>query len=178
MIYPMTRYDAASRCTGPDQPTFRWYGYPPCAPGSDVEAAVSVLMASVSPSGRVWNPWSERMVRSEFRSVLQRAELGELEPVDEVKPVDANNPPPLYELRWQGIATTDLDATGKQSHGEVVVRLYHSEPSEAPDYFIGHHAHEKDVDAADVWTAQNAEIATAVGWYNHGRNSNWGIATP
>lgn len=116
------------------------------------------------------------MVRSEFTNVLTRATRGELKPIDEVKPVDIANPPPMYELRWQDIAVTNRDATGALTHSTVVVRLYHSEPDEAPGYFVGHHAHEKDVATADVRGAQNDEIATALGWYQHGKDSLWGIA--
>jgi hypothetical protein len=82
----------------------------------------------------------------------------------------------MYEIRWQDIAVTERDEAGAQRFGAVVVRLYHSEPPAVPDHFIGHHAHEKDVSAEDVNETQNQEIATAVGWYEHGIDSNWGIA--
>ncbi|MEV7608621.1 hypothetical protein AB0N61_03970 [Microbacterium sp. NPDC089320] len=117
------------------------------------------------------------MVRAEFKKRLEKAQRGELEPVDEVKPVDVLNPPPLYEIRWQDIAVTDRLDDGTQRFGKVVVRLYHSEPVARPGHFVGHHAHEKDVDAADVYAAQDAEIDVAIGWYNHGADDFWGIAS-
>lgn len=117
------------------------------------------------------------MVRAEFRQRLLKASEGKLVPVDEVKPVDISNPPPLYEIRWIDVAVTDIDSQGSTSFGRVHVRLYHSEPPEAPNHFIGHHAHEKNVELDDVRGAQDAEIQTAIGWYRHGYNERWGIAT-
>lgn len=172
----MTRYDASSRCSGPGAPAFRWYGFPACEVGADVEAAVSKLMAVISSEGRVWNPWSGTIVRREFRSRILRASKGELLPVDEVKPVDINQPPPMYEIRWQDVDVAELLPDGSQRFAKVVVRMYHSEPTGVPDYFIGHHAHEKDLDADDINAAQDEEIRTALGWYQHGFESGWGIA--
>lgn len=147
-----------------------------CTAGDDVETAVGVLFSAVSRDGRVWNPFAAQMTRSEFKRRLQKAEQGKLRPVDEVKPVDVRNPPPLYEIRWQGINVTSLASDGTQTFGEVAVRMYHSEPEAVPGHFVGHHAHEKDIDAADVNAAQQAEIRTAIGWHDHGVSSNWGIA--
>lgn len=178
MIGPVTRYDQSSRCSGPGAPTFRWYGNPQCAVGNDVETAVAALVAAISPPGRVWNPYALGMARAEFRKRIQKAQLGQLAPVDEVKAVDVRNPPPLYEIRWQGVHVTDRLDNGKQRFGEVLVRMYHSEPASRPSHFIGHHAHEKDVTASDVNAAQQLEIKTAIGWHGHGHAKNWGIASP
>lgn len=175
-ICPVPRFDAPSRCSGPSSPTFRWYGYPQCPVGDDLDTAVDVLMAAVSPPGRVWNPWSGTIVRREFRRRIERAAEGDLKPIDEVKPVDITNPPPFYEIRWQGIAVTEMQDDGSQTFGQVIVRMYHSEPPAVPEHFIGHHAHEKNVTVDDVNAAQNDEISTAIGWYEHGIDSNWGIA--
>lgn len=82
----------------------------------------------------------------------------------------------MYEIRWQGVNVTDRLADGSQRFSTVVVRMYHSEPPEVPTHFVGHHAHEKDVTVDDVNAAQNEEIATAVGWWSHGKESRWGIA--
>ncbi len=173
----MARFDGPSRCSSAKPLTFRWFGFPPCEPHEDnIDAAVEVLMAKVTPPGRVWNPWSGTMVKREFRHRIVHASKGELVPVDEVKPVDVANPPPLYEIRWQDINVTDRLEDGTQRFGKVAVRMYHSEPEEAPGHFIGHHAHEKDLTATDVNAAQNEEIATAIGWYRQGRDSKWGIA--
>ncbi|WP_286329519.1 hypothetical protein [Agromyces marinus] len=168
-------FDAPSRCSGPVTPTFRWYGYPQCEVGHDVNVAVAVLVDAISPAGRLWNPWSIQMAKSEFKQRILRAQRGELRPVDEVKPVDVANPPPLYEIRWQGIPVTDQLPDGSRRHGEVLVRMYHSEPAEAPSHFIGHHAHEKDVAVEDVNAAQQQEIRTAIGWHNQGQPSRWGL---
>lgn len=177
MIDVVTRYDAPSRCSGKAPLSLRWYGFPPCNLGQDLSAAVQALFDSVSPPGRVWNPWSSAITRAEFKKRLEKASRGELEPVDEVKPVDARNPPPLYEIRWQGVAVANLKTDGSQEFSEVLVRLYHSEPISQPDYFVAHHAHEKDLSSQDVNAAQNDEISVALAWHDHGIDSNWGIAS-
>ncbi|MGF3055597.1 hypothetical protein [Microbacterium sp. YY-01] len=173
----MPRYDQASRCSGAAEVVFRWYGNPQCESSADnVEAAVSALMGAISGNGRIWNPWNETMARREFRSRIVKASQGALVPVDHVKPVDIRNPPPMYEIRWQDVAVAELEPGGSQRFRQVLVRMYHSEPYEVPSHFIGHHAHEKDVTVVDINAQQNEEIATAVGWYEHGRASRWGIA--
>lgn len=116
------------------------------------------------------------MAKAEFKQRLKKAMGGRLNPVDEVTPVDVQNPPPLYEIRWQNIPVTERDNEGVISHKQVLVRMYHSEPAVAPEYFIGHHAHEKLVDVEDVNGAQQVEIGVAVRWYAHGEDSTWGIA--
>lgn len=176
MIGFVTRYDAPSRCSARQPVTFRWYGFPSCGEGDDVSTAVEVLFSSIAGSGRVWNPYAAQMARSEFKRRIEKAQRGELRPVDEVKPVDVVNPPPLYEIRWQGIHVTGRRADGSQYFQDAKVRLYHSEPASTPTHFVGHHAHEKDLAAADVNAAQQQEIRTAIGWHNHGAPSNWGIA--
>ncbi len=173
----MTNYDLPSRCSGPGAPTFRWYGYPSCDDGEDVRVAVDRLMASISGGKRVWNPYAAGMARSEFKKRIEKAQRGELQPVDEVKPVDVKNPPPLYEIRWTGISVTEREGDGTQSHSTAQVRMYHSEPSAVPDHFVGHHVHEKRLDVKDVNGEQQKEIRAAINWYAHGEPSNWGIAT-
>ncbi|QTF71245.1 hypothetical protein [Arthrobacter woluwensis] len=173
----MGKYGMPSRCGSKQALTFRWYGYPQCAAEDDnLKFAVDVLMDKLSPKGRLWSPHAVAMTRSELRSRIRKASLGQLVPVDEVKAVDENNPPPLYEIRWQGISVLDREPDGTERHHNIKVRMYHSEPTELPGHFIGHHGHEKDLDAEDINAAQDLEIAVALGWYQHGQASKWGIA--
>lgn len=157
---------------------FHWFDDGACSTRSDddVATAVNVLLDAVSGPGRVWNPYARQMVRSEFKQRILKAQRGQLEPVDEVKPVDIRNPPPLYEIRWQNIPVTHRAESGAVNHEEVVVRMYHSEPVAMPDVFIGHHAHEKITDVADVNGAQQEHIALAVQRHLDGESSDWGIA--
>jgi len=156
--------------------TFRWYGFPVASDGDDLDVATEVFMSAISPPGRVWNPWTSTMIRREFRKRVQAAERGELQPVKEVKSVDEDNPPPLYEIRWQGVSVTSIQ-DGAQTFSEVVVRMYHSEPPSVPSHFIGHHIHEKDVAASNVYDAQDEEIAVAKQFHDAGEAVNWGIAS-
>lgn len=132
-------------------------------------------MVALKPEGRVWNPFAERMVRAEFRDRVHAASRGELVPVDEVKPVDVRYPPPLYEIRWQDIPVTTR-VGGDLVHSTALVRMYHSEPAEAPNHFIGHHIHEKLIDVSDINREQNAEIRVAKSFHDLGKSTNWGIA--
>lgn len=116
------------------------------------------------------------MAKAEFKQRLKKAMAGRLNPVDEVTPVDVRNPPPLYEIRWQHIPVTERDSEGVTSHAQVLVRLYHSEPTITPGYFVGHHAHEKLLDVDDINASQQVEIGVAIKWYIHGESSRWGIA--
>ena len=171
----MTRYDAPSRCSSGTPVTFRWYGYPTAELGEDLDTATGAFLAAITPAGRVWNPWAQRMVRAEFRDRVLAASRGELVPIDEVKAVDQENPPPLYEIRWQGIAVTDY-TDGQAVHRTALVRMYHSEPPQAAGHFVGHHIHEKLVDVDDIYAAQDDEIRVAKGFYDIGEPTNWGIA--
>lgn len=172
----MPRYDAPSRCGVLGGASFRWYGYPQCAIGDDLDTALEVLLSAVSKPGRVWSPSAKAMVKAEFKQRLKKAIAGRLKPVDEVTPVDVQNPPPLYEIRWQHIPVTERDEQGVITHAQVLVRMYHSEPIAAPDHFVGHHAHEKLLDVDDINATQQAEIGIAIKWYNQGEGDRWGIA--
>ncbi|SEE18817.1 hypothetical protein SAMN04489740_0842 [Arthrobacter alpinus] len=134
-------------------------------------------MAAVSSGLRLWNPFARAMIQAEFRGRIALATQGELKPIEQVK--DVGGTPvvePLYEIRWQEIAVTDAATSSTpKSHYEVMVRLYHSEPSEEPEYFIGHHAHEKVIDGSETWNLQTAEIQVAAGYYRLGEGVNWGI---
>jgi hypothetical protein len=157
--------------------TFRWYGVPQVPVGDDLDGATERFRQAVTNPTRRWSPYSWPMVRAEFRDRLVQAALGILQPVEQVKPVDVRNPPPLYEIRWQGIAVADVDDadSSKLRYSTVLVRLYHSEPSSVPGHFVGHHVHEKDV-SGDVNADQDAEIQTAKGFYDQGFNTSWGIS--
>lgn len=171
----MTPYDAPSRCSSRTPVTFRWFGYPKADIGEDLDIATDAFLAAITPEGRVWNPWAQRMVRAEFRDRVKAAARGELEPIDHVKAVDQENPPPLYEIRWQGIAVTD-HRDGHTTHGTALARMYHSEPPHLDDHFIGHHVHEKLLDVDDINATQDEEIRIAKRFYDAGEPTGWGIA--
>lgn len=116
------------------------------------------------------------MAAAEFKQLITVAEAGLLVPDRQVKAVDINNPPPFFELRWQGISVQEINHEGNLVDRRLIVRMYHSEPDEAPMHFIGHHIHEKVISGdASVWLLQNEEIATAVGFYRSGISTKWGL---
>ncbi|TFD41767.1 hypothetical protein E3T37_03690 [Cryobacterium sp. TMT2-10] len=116
------------------------------------------------------------MAKVEFERRIEKAKRGQLRPVAEVKAVDVENPPPLYEIRWQTINVTSV-VDGVSIFGKALVRLYHSEPDTVPGHFIGHHIHEKDL-VGDVNDAQDQEINIAKKFYDSGQPAFWGIADP
>lgn len=90
--------------------------------------------------------------------------------------MDIRHPPPLYEIRWQGLNITELAPDGVQSFATISVRMYHSEPPSAPSHFVGHHVHEKRIDVDDINATQQIEIKKAVKLHDQGRAIAWGIA--
>lgn len=172
----MPSFDNPSRCSGGRVVNFRWYGFPISAVGSDLDIATEAFFAAIEAPDRVWSPHSRAMAKMEFQRRVQKAKRGELRPVTEVKPVDVENPPPLYEIRWQTIHVTTL-TDGVVNHQKTVVRLYHSEPAAHPEYFIGHHIHEKDLSADHIYSAQDEEIKISKRYFDIGEPTSWGIAS-
>jgi len=172
----VTKFDESSRCSGGRRVYFRWYGFPTCAVGGDLEAATEAFFIALAAPDRVWSPHSKAMAKMEFQRRLQKAELGKLRPVTDVKPIDVDNPPPLYEIRWQTIAVTTR-TDGVLNHRSTIVRLYHSEPASHPAHFIGHHVHEKVLATDHIYRAQDEEIQISKRFFDAGVPSSWGIAT-
>lgn len=161
-----------SNCSSGIKVDFYWYSCDARGEESHLEAAVEALLEAIrAPGTRRWNPWVLTMVRSEFRQRLTLAAAGELVPVDEVSGLrDAKWP--LFEIRWQDIAVTEVDGT-ELCHREIQVRLIHAEPPELSVCALGLHAHEKCV-TGDVRAQQDAEIDIALGRYLDGYGDRWG----
>lgn len=169
-----------SRCSSNREINFHWFDGLQPAKDDPIEEAVDRCFEAVQGENRLWNPHNAAMIRAEFRRVLKDACKGVLVPVDQVKEAGHDPTVPLYEIRWQhGIQVTYKDpATGQISHPSVLVRMYHSEPISEPDYFIGHHVHEKQIGVDDKTTSrlQTEEISIAQRKYRLGENYAWGIS--
>jgi len=127
--------------------------------------------------GRLWNPYSWAMTKSEFRKRLEVATHGGLVPVDHVKEIPRAKGEHLYEIRWDFNVLT-LSPAGDRHHDDVQVRLYHSEPVAVLDSIVGLHVHEKQivhVDRRRTNDLQNIEINTAIKRFHDGRAQRWGI---
>lgn len=163
-----------SRCSQQCSVQFHWFDGTRSTEEA-LDRAVAALLSSIQKPSRLWSPYGLIMAKSEFRKRLQKAASGLLKPVDEVKGVDEEHVQPLYEIRWQGIDVLDRDdETSQQVHHKVLVRLYHSEPLAVPHLFIGHHAHEKILDASEgVYVAQDSEIAVARSLHDLGVGVRW-----
>lgn len=155
---------------------FYWHDCPD--PQRHIEAAVDALWAAMQGPARRWNPWTERMVKAEFRDRLNVAAAGCLKPVDEVREIGEGRV--LFEIRWLEIPVTDVDEGGTVRHSTTQARLLHAEPVELSVCAVGLHAHEKTVfpDAGLTRAAQEAEIAVALTRYHQGIGHLWGITRP
>lgn len=134
-----------------------------------VDLVTDELMDVVkAPAERRWNPYTETMVRREFRHRLMAATRGELVPVDHVKTIEHPLAAEMFEIRWQHVQITEQEADGRVRHRAAKVRLLHAEPDALGVVAIGLHAHEKLVvpdDARATRRAQDAEIEIAIGTY-------------
>lgn len=172
----MGKYDQPSRCSSGAPIHFRWYGFPTCADGTDLDTATDKFLGLLTARPRIPDRYVVGIARSEFRLRMTLAMQGKLEPVEEVKSVDSSNPPPLYEIRWQGITFQETLQNGQIVDKKAAFRLYHSEPVSIPNIFVGHHIHEKLIGTEqETRDWQNAEIATAKGFYDAGFKTSWGI---
>ena len=175
-IHLMMHEFASSRCCNGKPLLFRWYGYPKAPLGFDLETAITKFITVLNAPNRDMNAYVVAMAKAECRHKLKLASLGQLTPSRHIKPIESANPPPLYEIRWQGITVRESNELGLFLDRRLLIRMYHSEPSEAPNHFIGHHIHEKLISGdASTWLTQNEEIATAIGFYRAGLPTNWGI---
>ncbi len=169
---------STSRCCEGVELQFHYFD---CVPRTDLEPidiAVDAFMEAISNDARRWNIYNRATAKAACKKRLERAAKGELKPVDEVKGVDEDNTAPLYEIRWQNVAVTEQspDDPSQQVFLEVLVRMYHSEPDILPQYFVGHHVHEKVVtDGVEVYELQDDEIAVARRKYEVGEPVTWGI---
>ena len=172
----MPRTLPISRCSSGKPLQFRWFGYPPSPQGLDLETATEKFLSVVTGSNRELNDYVVAMARAEFRHTLKIATSGQLSPSRHVKPIESANPPPLFEIRWQGVTVREMNQDGQLEDRRLLIRMYHSEPTNLPQFFIGHHIHEKLISGDhSTWLLQNEEIEIALGFYHSGLQGRWGI---
>lgn len=149
-----------------------------CCGPNHIAAAVDALMEAVNGPGRLHNPYAERFRRKEFETRLKRAELGQLQPPDELKSVQHGGAlVRFFEIRWSGLAVAEQGLDGRPRESRVDVRLYYAEPPQFSLVILGLHCHEKLVTGSDgeIKAAQNAEIDRALECYARGMAERWGI---
>jgi len=170
--------EVGSRCSLKKPLKFRWFGNPDVPEGQDLAAAISKFEEILEAPNLVQNEYLAILATVEFEKKLKSALLGALYPVTEIDRVGKRHGCPLYEIRWQWINVQFIEPGGNIRDGQIRVRMYHSEPSEVPDHFVGHHVHEKDVsDSNSVNALQDQEILVAVGHYQRGKPTRWGISS-
>lgn len=176
MMWPVVENTHVSRCCSGRLVNFHWFDGASKINDNALDVAVERCLEAVSTSTRVWNMHSRSMVKAEFKSRIKQAALGRLHPLTQVATVGHDPEVPMFEIRWQGVGVTDRNPeTGVLTYGTTLVRMYHSEPVEVPDYFIGHHVHEKVIDEESKVTGrlQTAEIGVAKNIYRLGQSKKW-----
>lgn len=168
-VPPMSSTAPGSNCSLGLPVDIYWYERPDVRSLQlHLDLITDVLMAVLKvPPNRRWNPYNEPMVRSEFRHRLAAAARGKLVPVDHVKSIEHPLAADLFEIRWQGIAVSEV-VDGKVRHDDIQVRLLHAEPLKLGVVALALHAHEKSIvdgNRRATREAQDAEIVTAVEVY-------------
>ncbi len=163
-----------SRCSSSCQIQFHWFDGT-FSERRALDRATEAFMTVLRQPNRLWNPYAEAMVKSEFKKRIEKASAGLLKPIEEVKGVDEEHLQPLYEIRWQEVPVTERESPeASPVYKVVLVRLYHSEPASEPGFFIGHHIHQKVVGPGiDIFAEQDAEIAVARRIYDMGEGVRW-----
>lgn len=165
-----------SRCSAGKSVRMRWFGFPQALFGQDLEVASKKFIDAISNDRRDINPHISSMALAEFKHRIRIASAGRLTPQREIKPINGSTDPLLFEIRWQSITVRERNSGGVYEDKRILIRMYHSEPSEVPGYFVAHHIHEKIISGdGSTWLNQNEEISTAVGYWESGRSTNWGI---
>lgn len=165
-----------SRCSAGKPIRLRWFGFPQSNLGQDLEIASKKFLEVITNDRRDMNPHISSMAVAEFKHRIRIACAGRLTPQRDIKPISSSTDPVLFEIRWQSITVRERNNVGTYEDMRILVRMYHSEPDEVPEYFVAHHIHEKTITGdGSVWLNQNEEIATAVGYWKSGRSTNWGI---
>lgn len=169
--------DRPSRCSAGKPLQFAYYPDAPSLTADAIRAASQKFHDLMHIPGRLWSPFSWPLEARRFAKRLEAACSGDLVPVDHVKDIDRAGQEYLFEIRWD-VAVTDRTANGSLQHRSVPVRLYHAEPADLLDMFVGLHVHEKAIVRGDrkaTNALQDVEIGVAVGRFWEGRPLRWGI---
>lgn len=169
--------DSTSCCSSGNSVGFYWHG---CQQrGQHVAAAVDAADSVLYSSGnRLRHPFTATLIRGEVRALLEVAQEGQLNPVDEVKAIQSPSFSRLYEFRWNDLEVQERDETGQHRRIKCHLRLIESEdPSRRPFTAVGLHIFEKRVDgtSAQVRAWQNHEIQRAEQTFRSGCEAAWHI---
>jgi len=172
----MRKIEITSRCSSGSPVKFNWFSEFDAKPGSDLHAALDAFEGAYIKENRLINDYLLASARADIRTTLMKAMRGDLLPIKQLKALNGRVMPQLFEIRWQNITAREIQQNGTLKTVQLLFRMYHSEPSEVPGYFIGHHIHEKQVKIReDIKQLQNREIQRAREYFESGRQSHWGI---
>lgn len=172
----MHLYEIPSRCRSGTPIKFRWYGEPQAKCGDDIEGLRAAFVNAIRRENRLLSEHLLATAWIEIHAKVERAIKGNLRSSSHLKQVDRYRLPAIFEIRWQDISILEIQPNGSLRQLNLLIRMYHSEPAEVPDYFIGHHIHEKVILKSTETTAlQNDEIGLARQYLEQGRSKLWGI---
>lgn len=169
--------DRPSRCSAGKTLDFAFYPDAPAPTTAAIQAATEAFTRVMQRPGLLWSPYSWPLERRRFTRLLEQACIGALVPVDHVKDIDRGAHEYLFEIRWT-IGVLEQGEDGSRRQSSVQVRLYHAEPANAIDIFVGLHLHEKRIVEGDpdaTTTLQNHHIDIAIAKFHRGRSTRWGI---
>jgi hypothetical protein len=163
----------SSRCSAGTPAHFHWFGSTHSSGLSPRSQAARAFVESLDFPDGPGNAYLLAIALGEFHSRLDQAESGMLIGSTRVKRVRRHNDPPLFEIRWQGVAIPSVDTAETAS---VSIRMYHSEPANLPLVFIGHHIHKKQTTPTNAITAlQDYEISVAQRICSSGKLVMWNV---
>jgi len=167
----MSRRASAERPDAASGLTQKWHHFVDRDGQASVRTEINDIVMNVpTPNGREPGifEWTRR--QGELKSLIERAERGDLQEGDDAHPHSDWSPvrrnPLLRELRWRMQARTEA-------------RFYFSEPPETPGKIIGLRLHIKDTTGSDqdVSFKQNLEMDVAGDRLEQGRGWAWGVPT-
>lgn len=168
-----------SRCSTAGSWEFHWYDGSNRDDSDPVEIAVRQCMAAIRGENRFRNPYSDSMVKAEFRSRIQAATEGKLEPDTQVKLVGRKRLVEITEIRWQDIPVVERsEGPTDRVHKDVLVRMYICEPDSLPFHLLGHRVHEKIViegDDDETNRLQTLEMLSAADVHVAGQPHRWDL---
>lgn len=146
-------------------------------PSKAIDYVVDLVEAELRQDGRHWNDDTLEEQLGYVDELLEAAMSGNLQPIDEIKPLQRPSPRRLFELRFE-VRTEYRLSVGKQvGHREFKdepLRIYHGESSALPFHALGLHLHIKRLDG-DIENDQNGEIDHAIKVFDDGEPDEWGL---
>ncbi|MFT8988479.1 MAG: hypothetical protein ABF966_09650 [Bifidobacterium psychraerophilum] len=124
-------------------------------------------------ASKFYSPYQAAQAAEEFMDTMERAKRGDLEHVDEIRPINpaTTEPETIYEIKthWHN------SKRSANTSGYLGARLFHGEPPQRPNTIIGVYLMCKSEysDDDDEWLAQTGAAKSAAWRFDECRKKNW-----